>query len=107
MSILRVAGWALVVLALVIVGAEYTAFRETGVWRDLVIGQLWFDLSAPSLNLVQAVVQRYLYPPLWTDVIVVVLRWNAAATAFVLGAGLIALSMWRGRRPARPGPRRA
>ena len=29
------------------------------------LGELWFKLHAGSLNLIQAIIERYLWPPLW------------------------------------------
>ncbi len=49
-----VAGWALVV------GAP-------------VLGELWFRVDPYSLNLTQAIVQRYIHPRLWDDVLLPVL----------------------------------
>ena len=37
-------------------------------------GELWFSLSADSLNLMQAVTQRYVSPSLWDPTIVAVLK---------------------------------
>ncbi len=34
------------------------------------LGQLWFEIDNGSLNLVQAVIQRYIFPELWDPVIV-------------------------------------
>jgi hypothetical protein len=55
-------------------------------------GEVWFALSADTLNLMQAVTQRYLWPALWDPGIVSVLKFPAVAT---LG-GLTALfaSLW-------------
>lgn len=39
------------------------------------LGEQWGKLDAPSLNLVQAVVQRYIHPVLWDPVLVSILLW--------------------------------
>ncbi len=40
-------------------------------------GELWFSLSSDSLNLVQAVTQRYVSPSLWDPTIVALLKMPA------------------------------
>ena len=37
------------------------------------LGQAWFDVHAASLNLVQALIERYTFPFLWDPVFVSVL----------------------------------
>ncbi len=36
----------------------------------LLAGETWYILSKESLNLAQAVIERYIWPPLWGEVIV-------------------------------------
>lgn len=48
-------------------------------------GEIWFSLSPDSLNLMQAVTQRYVSPELWDPTIVAVLKLPA-----VLSLGLLA-----------------
>jgi len=62
---------------------------------------LWFDLDRSSLNLVQAVVQRYIHPFLWDPIIVTILLCWAFAVLLVLGALILALSHSGTRRRAR------
>ena len=50
------------------------------------LGQLWFSLSPETLNLSQAVIQRYVSPELWDPGII----WLLGQPATV-GFGLIAL----------------
>ena len=54
------------------------------VFRSL--GEIWFAVSPGSLNLVQAVVQRYAFPELWDPWIVWILGQPAAADFGVLAA---------------------
>lgn len=53
-------------------------------------GEIWFSLSPDSLNLIQAVTQRYISPSLWDPTIVAVLKLPAIVTlgapAALLGA---------------------
>ena len=56
-------------------------------------GEVWFDLSPNTLNLMQAVVQRYLWPSLWDPTIIAVLKLPAVAVLGLVGAGMSAL-LW-------------
>lgn len=90
MGVLRVIGNVFVILAMAALGV--------GVWlwlsgRDLAqaAGQIWYDLDKASLNLIQAVVQRYVHPAVWDSVFVPWLLmpgWRALA---VLAIGCLAI----------------
>lgn len=56
--------------ALGIAGYEFAMFGALGRYEPTTIGRLWFDLHVGSLNLVQAIVQRYIHPSLWDPVVV-------------------------------------
>jgi hypothetical protein len=68
-----VIGWiALLSGAAVLVG-ELLVWIDTKRWAPLALGQLWYDLNRSSLNLVQAVVQRYMHPFLSDPIILSIL----------------------------------
>src|SRR5690242_8677897 len=99
----RVIGWVLLLAGLVVLARDVIGWIDTRVFAPIVLGQLWFDLSPGSLNLVQAVVQRYIHPALWDPVITSVLFLWASAFFIVLGLVFLALfrrraSGWRRRR---------
>ena len=48
---------------------------ERSGYRVIAAGELWFRLHPYSLNLSQAVVQRYIHPGLWDPLIVSILQW--------------------------------
>ncbi|MEO1089615.1 MAG: hypothetical protein AAFX81_03200 [Pseudomonadota bacterium] len=50
------------------------------------LGQLWFSVDAPSLNLTQALIQRYLHPAVWDTVVVPLLVQPSALVAFATAA---------------------
>ena len=81
-------GAALIGLAVVSLGYEATVAVEVGAWRAIPAGEVWFKLDNSSLNLVQAVVQRYLHPFLWDPLIVGFLQWPPWATLGGLGMAL-------------------
>lgn len=62
------------------------------------LGTLWNSGSPGSLNLTQAVVQRYIHPALWTDVLIPVLLMPAVGvftTVAVVALLFWLLLMWR------------
>lgn len=90
-------GWVLIGLALAAVAYELLLAAQTGGYRMLAAGELWFRLDVSSLNLVQAITQRYLHPALWDPVLQTVLTWPAWS---ILGAPGVALvvALWPWRR---------
>ena len=93
----RVLGWILVLAALAVAGWDAFAWYETDAFRLHALGEVWYRLAPGSLNLVQAIVQRYLHPDLWDPVAVTVLLWPGV----VLGVpGLALLYLFRRRRRA-------
>jgi hypothetical protein len=97
MLILRVLGLLLLVPTLASVVWEFVGWVQHGRWSIISAGELWFRLDSASLNLVQAVIQRYLLAELWDPVIQTVLTWPAWA---VLGVPALALIVgaWPRRR---------
>ncbi|MGI9508997.1 MAG: hypothetical protein ACR2QJ_06580 [Geminicoccaceae bacterium] len=68
-------GMALLALALTAFLAELMMALNQGSYRVIPTGELWFRLHSYSLNLSQAVIQRYLHPGLWDPVIISLLQW--------------------------------
>jgi hypothetical protein len=64
-------------------------------------GELWYRIDPGSLNLVQAVVERYIWPPLWDPAIIGLLQLPALVVSAVPAAALFALCFWRARRARR------
>ena len=71
-----VIGVVLLLLALASLAYEVIAAAGGG-YRSMAAGEIWFRLNPYSLNLSQAVVQRYLHPSLWDPVIIGALQWPA------------------------------
>ena len=94
-------GWLLILAALAVAGWELLA-PNPAVGYDLrPAGELWYRLAPGSLNLVQAIVERYIWPPLWDPVIVGILQWPAFAVFAVPGvvfAGICGFRRQRRRR---------
>jgi hypothetical protein len=80
-------------LALLAFGYELLLVAEGASYRALAAGELWFRLHPSSLNITQAVIQRYVFPGLWDPVAITLLQWPAWA---IFGLpGLILLALWR------------
>lgn len=81
----RIVGWVLILAAVAVLGADALVALESGQFGPRPMGQLWFQLDAGSLNLLQAVVQRYLHPSIWDPGIVTVLLLPAFVVLAVPG----------------------
>ena len=93
----RLIGWTFFLAGLAVLVRDVLVWIDTKHWAPIALGQLWFDLHRSSLNLVQAVVQRYIHPFLWDPIIVTILLCWAFAVLMVLGVAILALAR-RGSR---------
>lgn len=96
MMMLRVLGvWSLLaaMVALTVDGTQSLASSE-GQWIVTPLGEHWFKLHAPSLNISQAAIERNVAPWLWDPVIVSLLQVPTWAFFGILGL----LLYWLGRR---------
>ena len=91
----RLAGLLFLIAALLVLGADLAAAGRGADGEFTSLGALWFSLHGASLNLVQAVVERYIWPPLWDSVLFPVLQVPAALVFGVLGVLLIGLGFLR------------
>ena len=106
MVFLRGIGWMLLFIAALIVAygifiwiGGAPLFEQTG-------GEYWFKAHSESLNLAQAVIQRYLHPSVWDPFLVNVLLWPIAGGLGLVFAvfavpGLLLVSLFRRRRRRR------
>ena len=98
-------GWLLLLVALGVLVWEFLGRKEGEAFRLHPAGQFWYALDSGSLNLTQAVVERYLWPPLWDPVILSVLQLPAIVVIGVPGLLIIlastALQLRRKRRKRR------
>jgi hypothetical protein len=94
----RLIGWIMFLAGAAVLVRDLLVWIDTKRWAPLVLGQLWYEFSRSSLNLVQAVTQRYIHPFLWDPIIVSILLSWAFAVLMVLG--MLLLVVFR-RRPER------
>jgi hypothetical protein len=97
----RLLGWVFLILGYVVLGRDVIGWVDTHRFEPIVLGQLWYDLDRGSLNLAQAIIQRYIAPALWDPVITTVLLCWAWPVFAGIGLILIVLMRHRGDRPLR------
>lgn len=104
----RLVGILFLVLALVILAADLVAAaRGEGAGELRPLGALWYALDPGSLNLVQAVIERYVWEPLWDPVLAGILRVPGVYLFAGLGVVLIGLGFLPARKPKPPQPPKA
>jgi hypothetical protein len=96
----RVIGWIVLLAGAAVLVRDGVVWIDIKHWAPIALGQLWYQLNRSSLNLVQAVVQRYIHPFLWDPIIVSVLLSWAFAVLMILGVLLLVL--FRRRNARRP-----
>ena len=85
---LRVVGGFLILVAASALAWELYLLATTGKFNLSAWGELWFAAHAPSLNLYQAVVERYISPLLWDNVLAPLLLFPAVLVFLVPGVVL-------------------
>jgi hypothetical protein len=93
----RLIGWIVFLAGGAVLVRDVLVWIDTGQWTPIALGQLWYELNRSSLNLIQAVIQRYIHPFLWDPIIVSILLCWAFAVLMVLGL-LILVIFGRRRR---------
>lgn len=94
----RVIGWIVLLAGAAVLVRDLLVWIDTKHWAPLALGQLWYDLNRPSLNVVQAVTQRYIHPFLWDPIILSILLSWAFAVLMFLGALLLVIFRRRNAR---------
>ena len=94
----RVIGWIVLLAGGAVLVRDLLVWIDTKHWAPIALGLLWYQLNRSSLNLVQAVVQRYIHPFLWDPIVVSVLLSWAFAVLMILGALLLVLFRRRDAR---------
>ncbi len=91
----RLFGLFFLLVALLVLAADLAAAGQGGDTEIMPLGALWYSLNPASLNLVQAVIERYIWEPLWDPVLLAVLQWPAAPSFGLLGVLLMVLGFLR------------
>ena len=93
----RLIGWIVFLAGAAVLVRDLLVWFDTKTWAPIALGQLWYQLNRSSLNLVQAVIQRYIHPFLWDPIIVTILLSWAFAVLMILG--VLLLAVFRKRAP--------
>lgn len=104
--ILGVAGTLLLLVALAVTALMIVA---VAAGEPLVqpMGALWFAVDPGSLNMLQVVIERYLWAPIWEYAVLPLLVVSAPRVALIsFVAGLALLLLARRARRRRPGRKR-
>jgi len=95
----RLIGWIIFLAGVGVLVRDLLVWIDRGHWAPIALGQLWYELNRSSLNLVQAVIERYVHPFLWSPIIVDILLCWAFPVLMVLGVLFLAVFSKRaGRR---------
>ncbi len=84
-------GIAATLLAVAVTFLAGDAMRSfgSGALEIKALGQRWFEMNPDSLNLFQAVVQRYVWPALWDGGVLPVLQSPAWLPFLIVGGALM------------------
>lgn len=93
----RILGYGLLAVAIIAGISDASSSIALSEIHLAPLGQVWFDLAPETLNLAQAVVQRYLHPALWDPAIQTALTWPVWAVFAPLGL----LFLWLGAKRRR------
>jgi len=103
----RIIAGLLLLAGTAVLARDVAAYFDSHLWAPIVLGQLWYELDRSSLNLAQAVIQRYASPGLWDRIVAAVLLCRAWAVLLVLGGVVLVVARPRRRFDAAAGsPRR-
>lgn len=80
-------------LAVIALGFDVAAWVREGEWMPVPLGQAWYSLDSESLNLAQAVVQRYLSANLWDTLVLPLLTLPTWVVPAALGGFFLFLKL--------------
>ena len=91
-------GWLFALATFAVAGWEFLARDPEKGFELRPAGELWKSIDLGSLNLVQAVIERYIGPPLWDHVVFKLLLLPSIVIPLVPALVLLALCYLRVRR---------
>ncbi len=92
-----IVGLGFIIVAIGAGGYELASLAMSGRYSAITLGEIWYALDVGSLNLVQAVIQRFLHPALWDPLIVWLLRWPVWSLVGGTGVLLTTVHLARNR----------
>jgi hypothetical protein len=94
-------GWLFVLATFAVAAWEFFARDPEKGFQLRPAGQMWFLIDKDSLGLVQVVLERHLWPPLWDPMLFSLLRLPSIVIPLVPAVILLALCYLRVRRRRR------
>ena len=82
-------GWILVLVGLAALGYDAMILLDKGTFKISVWGELWYELHPASLNLYQAVIERYIHPVIWDEFLAPLLFYKAFYLFTITGLVLV------------------
>ena len=79
------------------IGWDLWRSNAEGAFRLAALGEVWYRLSPGTIDLTRAVIERYIWPPLWDPGIV----WLLLQPAVLVLAGTGLVLAWLGGRSRR------
>jgi len=95
MIVVRTIGLLLLIAGLAALGWDVGHSPNPTSPQLTALGELWYTASPATLNLAQALTQRYILPALWDPVMITVLLWPAALVFALPGLLLVLVSLLR------------
>jgi hypothetical protein len=87
----RLIGWFVFLAGAAVLAHDVIMWINTKIWAPIALGQLWYKLNRSSLNVTQAVIQRYIHPFLWDPIILSILFCWAFAVLMTLGLLIVVI----------------
>ena len=87
----RTFGWSMILMALFAMGWEVWILLTDGTFKLSSWGELWYAAHPASLNLYQAVVERYVSSALWDQILAPLLLYKAVFVFAIPGLFVAAL----------------
>jgi len=89
--------WIFLTITLLSLGAELLKSLQADKWVMIPLGEFWYKMHVASLNLTQALIERYLFPWIWDPALTWLLRGPVWATSFGLALFFRLLAIRRSR----------
>ena len=100
--LVRLLGFLFLAAGLAVFFVDLGAGAEGASFSFMPLGQLWYSFDPGSLNLTQAIVERYIWQVLWDPVLLTVLQWPGAAVLAAPGLVLLVLGFRGAQDPKQP-----
>ena len=91
LTMLRLFGAMFILASLGAFGYDAWTWLMSGTWGLSTVGEVWYDLSPDSIQLLQAFIQRFISPLLWERGFIPFLLFPLSFALGILGIGFLAI----------------